>query len=278
MGAIRRSFRIYAAMLQILCMMLVWSLLTPSAQAVPPPTTEQAESPAYQQLIDDAIREYRDRNFPEARSLFSRANEMFPNARATRGVAMAEFEMRNYAESIDQLQRALAFTVRPLEGDLRKETEALLARAESFVGRYRVEATPVLSAILVNGAARELRSGNMLVLEVGDYALEFRAPGFAPEKRSLNVKGGEQSVLAVSLSPQTVALPSEGPRTDQVPLAPAPTKPVDQKRPLRKNPWLWTGVGVVAAGAAVGLALGLKKDGGTADPIAPNPVYTAKAQ
>jgi hypothetical protein len=30
-----------------------------------------------------------------------------------------------------------------------------------------------------------------------------------------------------------------------------------RRRPLYKNPWLWTGVGVAAAGLTVGLVVGL---------------------
>lgn len=275
MGAIRFSVRIYVAMLQILCLMLVWALAVPPAQAAPPLTVEPAQTPAYEQLINDAIREFRERNFAEARSLFSRANELYPNARAIRGIGMAEFEMGNYAESIDQFQLALAHTVLPLEGNLRKDTEELLARSERFVNRYRVEATPILTSVLVNGAVRQLRPGNLLILEVGDHEIEFQAPGFVPERRSLNVKGGEQSILAVSLSP--IIPPEPGPAPVPPPPVPTPTEPVHQRRPLRKSPWLWTAVGVVVTGAAVGTALALRKDdGGTATPIAPNPNFTAK--
>lgn len=282
-GASPRSARIYVAMLQIFCLLLAWSVASPPSLLAQSPVAAAREPAEYQVLINDAIREYRDKNFAEARSLFTRANQLFPNARAARGVGMAEFELRNYDYAIDWLRSALESTAQPLEGELRKETEGLLARAEAFVARLKLDTTPVLpTTIMVDGSEVQLRPGNVLVLAVGDHLIELHAPGSAPAKIQQKVQGGEQSVLRVSFQQQEApALPpvaSDPSPAPAIPLVPAsiPAKDTDPRRPLYKNPWLWTGVGVVVAGAAVGLALGLRKDGGSADPLVTNPIYTTK--
>jgi hypothetical protein len=90
-----------------------------------------------------------------------------------------------------------------------------------------------------------LGPGSELVLAVGDHTLEFRAPGRIAEKRALRVKGGEQDTLRVTLAALNTPDLTRGPADE-------PTK-----RPVYKNPWLWTALGVVVAGAVTGTAVAL---------------------
>lgn len=83
-----------------------------------------------------------------------------------------------------------------------------------------------------------------------------RAPGLPPVQTSLASAG---PLEATSFAPSGAPARSDA--------APA--------RPLRRNPWLWTGVGVVIAAAATGLALGLERRGDPAEPVA-NPWATAR--
>ena len=243
-------------------------------QAAP---TAVAETPEYQQLVSDAVQEFQQRNFLEARALFARANELLPNARALRGIGLAEFELREYPASIDALEQALDSTVQPLDPALRSETVALLDRARSFVARLRIESDPATAEVLVDGVPAALRDDRTLVLGVGDHLLELRAAGYLPERRAYKVRGGEQETLRIKLGKgesatplPVVATPSAGPTSTPAPLAP-PAR--DDRRPLYKNPWLWTGIGVAVAAAGVGLGLALRKtDPETSAPISINPV------
>jgi hypothetical protein len=65
-----------------------------------------------------------------AREELRRAHAIFPNARTLRGLGMVEFELRSYVQSVQLLEQALAASVKPLDGKLRTDTEALLARAQ----------------------------------------------------------------------------------------------------------------------------------------------------
>lgn len=242
---------------------LLWSLIPVHGRAQP--TAEPAE---YQKLVDDAIEEYRARNFPEARSLFIRAHTLFPNARAARGLGMTEFELRNYGDCIAALERALASSVRPLEGTLRTETEALLARAESFVARIRIDAEPASTEVSLDGTMVTLPEDRVLMLSVGDHLLEFRASGHASERRAVKVKGGEEETLQIKLAK------IESPSPSPIATAPLSSEP-SERRPLYKNAWLWTGIGVAAL--AVGLGVGLTRGGTeTLAPIAADPIATKK--
>jgi hypothetical protein len=238
--------------------------LTAGAQVAPAAVgaASQAGEPAgYRSVVEEAKREHDRGNFVEARALFNKANAIFPNARVLRGLGMTLFELKNYAESASKLEEALASNVRPLEGELRAETVSLLERTHSFVARLKVVVEPGSALVIVDGVPTKLGPQGNIVLEFGPHALEFRAAGYAVEKRVIKVIGGEEESLRV-------VLPPEGSANAPIltPVASSPERKDEPRRPLYKNPWLWTGVGVAVAAAATGLALGLSRGGGTQDP------------
>lgn len=229
------------------------------------------EPPEYRNTVREALSEYHAKNFPEARALFAEAHAQFPNARTLRGLGMTAFELRSYHESIAYLTEALASQVKPLDGSLRTETERLLARAERFVGKLSLTVVPPDAHVLLDGSPMARVDGAPLVLEVGEHTLEFQADGYHTESRSLYVKGRETETWNVVLNaiPQPAPVVSVPPPAEVARRAEEPTGPrfVDvstpqntEKRPLYKNPWLWTGVAsAVVIGAVVGVLLATRK-------------------
>jgi tetratricopeptide (TPR) repeat protein len=221
----------------------------------------QAESAEYGPVIDEALLEYRAGHFDEARELFWRAHGLAPSARTWRGIGMAEFELRNYAESVRALEQALASQARPLDGALRSATEQLVRRAFGFVARFTLRLDPSEAAVSVDGHAAQPDDQARLLLAPGEHVFEFRAPGRAPQQRSASLHGGEQETLHV-------ALVSESP---SAPAAPAAALAASEQPPVEAapahwytNPWLWAGAGVIVAGAAVGVGFALS--GGASSP------------
>ena len=159
----------------------------------------QAEPPGYREAIDEAIAEYAAARYPEARALFTRAHALQPSARTLRGLGMTEFELRNYVEADRMLQEALTSAVRPLDGELRTATEALLARARGFIGRFAVSLTPPELQLTVDGAPARIEADRTLALTVGDHALHAKADGYVPISHTLRVNGGESLALNIAL-------------------------------------------------------------------------------
>ena len=231
------------------------------------------EPPGYRNTVREALSEYHAKNFPEARALFAEAHALYPNARTLRGLGMTAFELRSYHESIAYLTEALASQVKPLDGSLRSETERLLARAERFVGKLNLTLTPSDARVLLDGNPIARIEGAPLVLEVGEHTLEFQADGYHTESRSLYVKGRETETWNVALNAipaapapvvATVPPPDEVARLAEEPAGPrfvdVSTPQHTEKRPLYKNPWLWSGVaGAVVIGAVVGVLLATRK-------------------
>lgn len=194
----------------------------------------QAEPDGYREAVEQALAEYEARNFEEASTLFARAHSLAPSARTLRGLGMTAYELRRYPESIGYLEQSLAAEAKPLEGALRTDTERLLARARGFVGTVAVELSPASATLFVDGT--EVPSAGPLRLGVGDHELEARADGYVVERRKLRLASGEVQRVRLALAPvRTVAETRD-------------------RAPTRKRPWLWTGIGLAAAGV-VGAAV-----------------------
>ena len=208
------------------------------------------ESPEYRAAIDAAVLEHDAGHFVEARAQFLRAHAISPNARTLRGLGMVEFELRNYGECVRYLEQALASDVRPLDEGLRRETMTLLERARAYVGEVHVAVDPGTASVVVDGVTVASGPEASFVLVVGDHELEFRARGHLPEKRAINIRGGDQKSIRVVLS---------SPAAAQVQLTSSavstPALPRSERQPLVKKWWLWTAIGVVVAGATVATVL-----------------------
>lgn len=221
----------------------------------------QAEPFGYRPAVELALSEYREGHFEEARAEFRRAHAFFPNARTLRGIGMAEFELRNYGESVTALKEALQSQVRPLEGELRAETERLLARAINYIARVTVELEPATATITIDGALATLGPERLLLLRVGDHVLEFRAEGRVSERRELRINGGEQQTLHIVLN-EPVATPAivpTAPTDDVTPVAAAhassTTRTTEPAEASNSSPLPWIITGVSAAVLVGGIVL-----------------------
>ncbi|HEX6241775.1 MAG TPA: PEGA domain-containing protein [Polyangiales bacterium] len=213
--------------------------------------------------MDTALQEVALGNYEEAREQFARAHALFPNARTLRGLGIAEFELRHYVVGAEYLTQSLASGVKPLEPNLRRETEELLARARTYIGELAIQVEPASAELLIDGVRRVAELGSPVPLDVGQHLLEFREEGHATERREVTLRGGQTVQLSVRLAPLTSRAAAAA--ADQTPAA-IGEQPVDAPRsertPVYKRWWLWTIVGVVVAGAVTGtvVALNAKQD------------------
>jgi hypothetical protein len=203
------------------------------------------EPPEYRAVVASALAEYEAGHFEESRTLMLQAHATFPNARTQRGLGMIAFELRAYAESVRWLEQSLASRIRPLEGELRLQTEGLLARARSFTGRLTVELTPATAQLLIDGVEVASAEPRSLLLAVGKHVLEVQAESYLPERRIVRVTGSEEQTLQLALVPLAT-----GPvRADAQPPGSAPEAPAE-RRAWYRNPWFWVATGVVLVGGA----------------------------
>jgi hypothetical protein len=154
-------------------------------------------------LIADAVSEYDAGRFEEARALFKLAHARAPTARTLRGIGMASFEMRDYVEATRALATSLREERRPLTAEQRRQTEALLRRAEAFVGRFTPRLQPPDATLLVDGLPAQREADGTVLLPFGRHRLAARCATCIPSERTVDVDvvGGEKTDVEIALVP-----------------------------------------------------------------------------
>jgi hypothetical protein len=231
-----------------------FAMFLPTAHAAgrgtePPPVAETADDPAYKKAIDEGLAEYDAHHFEEARSLFRRAHEITPNARTFRGIGMTSFELRDYVSAVHNLSAAVQDQRRPLAPGKRQHAQELLARSRMFVDVYTLTVSPQNAHVLVDGRAPEYEPDGTLMFGIGSHTVEVRAHGMVARTLPVDVRGGQQKELSVTLEPVAVA-PVPAATTEAAPAATA-TEPLT---PAASNvgPAVW----LIAGGATALLAGG----------------------
>ena len=172
-----------------------------------------------------------------------------PSARASYEEGLQAYQQQRYQPAADAFERAYAISGTPLIlfniGQCYRKL-GVVPRALEAYRRYLAIAPTTDPPATAN--------------EARGYIRELEAPAPRPEPLPTLTPSPSSTPTAtatVNLTPTPTAKPA--PAVAVV----ARHEPVKARRPLLKNPWLWTGVGVaVAAGLAVGLGVGLTRDGG----------------
>lgn len=215
---------------------------------------EPNEDPAYRATVKDALAEYDARHFEEARILFRRAHEIEPNARTSRGIGMASFELRDYVTAVHALSAALVDKRKPLTPEQREHAQGLLERSRLFVDAYALEVTPPDARVIIDGHPVEREPDGTVLLGFGTHIVEVNKPGYIVRTFPVNVRGGEHKELIVDLEPRPEALPSAG----GLPLAPAtvqgPSTALAPAAPRSAAAWLLAAGGAALLGVASGTA------------------------
>lgn len=231
-----------------LAVAVVAGLSVVDVAAADEPAEEKSE---YDRLVDEAVAEFDRGDFEEALSAFEQAYKVRPSARALRGVAKALFELRSYARCVTAIDRALASDVDPLTDALRADLESLKARAQRFVGAAVVEVAPPTATVLLDGEPIDARVEGPRPLDVGAHTLEVTAPDHEPQRRKLEIHGGETTRVVVRLDPVRAAARA----------APAPAPAEPRVAPLV----LAIGAVVASTGAVVGSSIWFVDRGGAVD-------------
>jgi hypothetical protein len=230
-----------------------------------------SDDTAYKELIEQALSEFKHKNWPEARVLFTRAHEQNPNARTSRGMGIVSFEMRDYLNAAINLKAALEDTRQPLTDVQRKECEGLLARARTYVGVYTLKLEPADARVSLDGGEPTRDEEGHLVVSFGEHTLVARAEGRQDYTLKLTVQGGERGEIALALQPERGPEPARLAQPVAAPVTAQQVAKDDAARQRRQEPqgfvghglkysWITLGLSAAAGGAAVAFwMLGAKK-------------------
>jgi hypothetical protein len=258
----------------VVCGLLFCALSCLSLRVAAEEATDPKREAEYQQLISDALDEYERGSWEEAAALFRRAHELVPSSRTLRGMGLATYEARRYAESLYYLRDALADTRRPLNNKQRAEVEATLQRAKLFVGSLRLLVEPSDAQVTINGRAFKREPDGSVFTDSGWLDVEASADGYETMLKRVRMSAGDRQELALHLTSErsaaaqsSVEQPAPQLRAAApAPLAAAPESALssssvgtpDNGNALRTWKWVTAGAAVVALGAG-GTMLAIQK-------------------
>lgn len=222
------------------------------------------EPPEFETTVREALEEFQAGRWTESRTLFLAAHRIRPSAEALRMAGNASYEAREYVRAVELLEQALAEARSPLREDRAALAREALAASSRFVTRLDL-VVPEGARVQVDGVARSERP---LVLPRGEHLIEVAAVGFEPRRERLVLSTPEHTAT-FELRPVVAPDPTE---RDVVPDLPEEPEP----EAGGSRGWIWAVVGVVAAGAIAGLAVGLAlRDSAPAGANAPGRVVRA---
>ncbi len=220
-----------------------------TAARIPGARLSDAPPPEYDASIDEALAAYAAGQFDEALVAFRHANNIYPNARALRGIGMAAFELRDYITAGEALEQALAHQTRPLTEDQESQVRDLYTRALSFVGRFSI-APRAGASLSIDGRDADVpgwpAAAGVLWLVAGEHQLRVRDPNGRIAQLPVNVRAGDRADLDLAQ-----ARPVE----TAAQLTPVETPPPIEALPTRDRaaspdltvPWVMFASGAVAS-------------------------------
>lgn len=216
----------------------------------------------YHKAVKLALSELELGNYVEANAQFERAHRLNPSARTLRGLGIVAFELKRYPEAEQLLVQALDDPRRPLEGEMKSQTEELLARTRNYLGTLKLSGVPSSARLLIDDQQVPLKEDLSYRLPLGEHRLKASAEGHEPARRRFRIHSEQVTELQLDMPPLTA---TAAPAVD---LTKTTDQYIEDQRDdgsVFESPWLWTAVGVVVAGATVGTIVALSSsDPGTA--------------
>ena len=184
------------------------------------PAIATAQATPFEELVREGVERFAAHDYTGALARFERAHRQRPSARTHRAIGLCNFELGSYRDAVIHLEAAIVTTVNPLTDEQRASASEALANAYQHVGRFQLRVSPLTAQVLLDD--RRVGADARLVLDApGTYELVASARGYAPQRRQLEVYGGEEEEIRVRLEPGAEPPPPDPATTDPEP----PTRP-----------------------------------------------------
>ena len=216
-----------------------------------------SDASQYRAVIEEALQEFERGNWEEAEALFTRAHELSPSARTLRGMGLAAYEARHYADAIEHITAALRDERRKLPPEQRSDLQKTLQHAQSFVAGLTLRITPAQAQLQINGRSARAGSDGVVLIDPGVIEVSATADGYDSALRRIELGAGERRTLVLDLTPRAVeVVPAPPPPMAAVPPPRASDDGASHALPVLK----WTfGAAAVAGVIAGGVFLVVQK-------------------
>ncbi len=179
------------------------------------PTTLRAQDQEVDRLRDEALAEYAEGRWLEARALFERVYAQRPSGEVLFLMGVSSYELREYLAAVSYYRRALVETSRPLSTARRTTAQENLDRTLRFVGVITLRVSPSDAEVRITGVSATTRDGDRVEVEAGNYRVVATAAGHRDDEVAITIRAGETREVGISLrpitTPEVVAQPDPAP-------------------------------------------------------------------
>lgn len=224
----------------------------------------QAEPSTAQQWFERGVELTKAEQWSEAQASFERSIELEPRAATYLNLAIVRYRQGDYVSALGALE--IFERDAGQQEDVRKRAQWLRDNLAQHVVRFQLHVEPAAAIVQIDGKDQAGQGQDRsLWLAAGQHEVSARADGYQEDRMRIVATAGAEAQASISLKREQVVIPpvtlSDDARGGEPSQRGAPPAPVDDaRRPLWKNPWLWTAVGVVVlAGATTATVLLLRE-------------------
>jgi len=185
---------------KLVCRLGIGFLVLALSSAVVP-STLRAQAQEVDRLRDEALEEYREGRWLEARALFERVYAQRPSGEVLFLMGVSSYELRDYLPAVNYYRRALAETSRPLSAERRTTTQENLERTLRFVGVITLRISPSDAQVRITGVSATRRDGDRVEVDAGTYRVVATAAGHQDDEVAVTIRAGETQEVGISLRP-----------------------------------------------------------------------------
>jgi tetratricopeptide (TPR) repeat protein len=167
-----------------------------------------AQDDDYQAIMAEGKKRFEASRFEEADALYKEAHRIEQNAQTLRGLGVSAYGMRDYARSLELLEKALLDQRRPLDKKQRLEVDILISHCRNLVAYLQITIIPQSGSLLVDGTEIKPESGR-LYLNPGKHELRVRSEGYQEQSQTVHARGGDRTELTIELKRSPEKQPTE---------------------------------------------------------------------
>lgn len=229
-----------------------------AALAAPRGARAQTETFLAQQRYDAGLRAYEAGDLPRALEELRASLALVPSPNTRLMIARTLRNSDRLAEALMEYELAAREAADRARADPRYEPTRVAAEQErdairDRVGHVRLSFDAEIDGLVVRLGRRSIPAGALTLavpVDVGEVVVTASAPGHARVERRVTVAAGEETVVAIELTPLVeAAAPAVAPET--IPPAAGPSG-------FAVGAWTATAIGLAAVGVGVGLLVAVQ--------------------
>ncbi len=189
---------------------LVCALATSTAGTASAANSPKPAAPLGQSLAGTARDAYvsaqillNNTDFAGALKKFGQAYDLSKDPRLLFNMAVCARGLHAYAQMQSLLMRFMRESGTAMTAEDRTDVDNALAAIRNLVGTVRLAVTEAGADVAIDGASVGATPlGNPQVVDLGTHALRVTKPGFQPAEQAVDIKGGAEVAVAITLVPQ----------------------------------------------------------------------------